>query len=448
MRAGLVAVVVFVVAILGGVIGDVEAGGPPPYQFQPGGLTRLQSTVGDGLRSLCTKLDAARFSGLTPLQNDLLISGCDKVNTLGQGRNLSAALETLSPNGAFSVGSNVTETASAQFSLIGSRLVGLRQGSTGFSREGLKLFADAGPIVSPLASLNDSGRGASADSPSGPWGFFVSGTVNFGDRDATNRQPGFDFSTGTVAAGVDYRFQRDLVAGLALTVQWTRADVDGIIGGLGDVATHSYGLSTYGTYYRERVYVDWQVGAAWNTYDTERRLVFSNENRTARGDTSGQQVVANVGAGYQFPLGATTLTPYGRLEYVFLHVNGFRESGAAGLNLKIDDQDVPSLRSAIGGRITHAVSTPIGVFVPQVYAEWRHEFISDRRTIGARFVNDPFQTGFGFQTDRLDRNYGAVGAGISAVLRRGVSAFVNYETVVGLQDVTNHSVTGGARLEF
>src|SRR5437667_162282 len=125
MRAGLVAVVVFVVAILGGVIGDVEAGGPPPYQFQPGGLTRLQSTVGDGLRSLCTKLDAARFSGLTPLQNDLLISGCDKVNTLGQGRNLSAALETLSPNGAFSVGSNVTETASAQFSLIGSRLVGL-----------------------------------------------------------------------------------------------------------------------------------------------------------------------------------------------------------------------------------------------------------------------------------------------------------------------------------
>src|SRR5437667_162284 len=84
------------------------------------------------------------------------------------------------------------------------------------------------------------------------------------------------------------------------------------------------GLSAYGTYYRERVYVDWQVGAAWNTYDTERRLVFSNENRTARGDTSGQQVVANVGAGYQFPLGATTLTPYGRLEYVFLHVNGFR----------------------------------------------------------------------------------------------------------------------------
>src|SRR5712691_1865223 len=446
MRAGLVAVVVF--AILGGAIGDVEAGGPPPYQFQPAGLTRLQSTVGDGFRSLCVKLDAARFSGLTPLQNDLLVSGCDKVNTLGQGRDLAAALETLSPNGAFSVGSNVTETASAQFALIGSRLIGLRQGSTGFSREGLKLFADAGPIVSPLASLADSGRGASADSLGGPWGLFDSGTVNFGDRDATSRQPGFDFFTGTIAAGVDYRFQRDLVAGLALTVQWTQADVDGIIGGLGDVTTHSYGLSTYGTYYRGRAYLDWQVGAAWNTYDTERRLVFSDVNRVARGDTSGQQVVANVGAGYEFPLGATTLTPYGRLEYVFLHVNGFREKRAAGLNLKIDDQDVPSLRSALGGRITHAVSTPIGVFVPQVHAEWRHEFLDDRRTISARFVNDPLQTGFRFQTDRLDRNYGAVGAGVSTVLRSGVSAFVNYETVVGLQDVTNHSVTGGARLEF
>ena len=447
MRAGLVAVVVFVVAILGGVIGDVEAGSPI-YAFQPAGLTRLQRTVGDGFRSLCLKLDAARFSGLTPLQNDLLVSGCDKVNNLGQGRDLAAALETLSPNGAFSVGSNVTETASAQFALIGSRLIGLRQGSTGFSREGLKLFADAGPIVSPLASLADSGRGASADSPGGPWGFFVSGTGNFGDRDATSRQPGFDFFTGTLAAGVDYRFHRDLVAGLALTVQWTQADVDGIIGGLGDVTTHSYGLSTYGTYYRGQAYVDWQVGAAGNTYETERRLVFSNVNRIARGDTSGQQAIANVGTGYEFPMGATTLTPYGRLEYVFLHVNGFREKRAAGLNLKLDDQDVSSLRSALGGRITHAVSTRIGVFVPQVHAEWRHEFIDDRRTINAQFVNDPFQTGFRFQTDRLDRNYGAVGAGVSAVLRRGVSAFVNYETIVGLEDVTNHSVTGGARLEF
>jgi outer membrane lipase/esterase len=447
MRAGLVAVVVFAVAIFGGAIEDAAAGGPS-FAFQPSGLTRMQRTVGDGFRSLCLKLDAARFSGLTPLQNDLLVSGCDKVDTLGQGRNLAAALETLSPSGAFSVGSNVTETSSAQFALIGSRLVGLRQGTSGLSLGGLKLFADAGPIGSPLASLDDSGRGASADSLGGPWGLFVSGTVNFGDRDATSRQPGFDFSTGTVSAGVDYRFQRDLVAGLALTVQWTQADVDGIIGGLGDVATHSYGLSTYGTYYRERAYLDWQVGAAWNTYDTERRLVFSDVNRTARGDTSGQQVVANVGAGYQFPLGATTLTPYGRLEYVFLHVNGFRERSAGGLNLKIDDQDVPSLRSALGGRITHAVSTPIGVFVPQVHAEWRHEFLDDRRTVSAQFVNDPFQTGFRFQTDRLDRNYGAVGAGVSTVLSRGVSVFVNYETVVGLQDVTNHSVTGGARLEF
>jgi hypothetical protein len=37
---------------------------------------------------------------------------------------------------------------------------------------------------------------------------------------------------------------------------------------------------------------------------------------------------------------------------------------------------------------------------------------------------------------------------VSAVFSRGISAFVNYETALGLRDVTHHGFTGGVRFEF
>jgi len=48
----------------------------------------------------------------------------------------------------------------------------------------------------------------------------------------------------------------------------------------------------------------------------------------------------------------------------------------------------------------------------------------------------------------LDRNYFNLGADVTATLKRGASAFFYYETVLGRDNVTNHSFNAGVRFQF
>ena len=142
------------------------------------------------------------------------------------------------------------------------------------------------------------------------------------------------------------------------------------------------------------------------------------------------------------------MTPYVRVEYLHLDVDAYTESGANGLDLKVQKQTVESLLTVLGGRASYAISTPFGVLLPQVRAEWRHEVLDDQRGIKAQFANDPFNVPFLIATDNPDRDYFALGAGIAAALARGISAFVDFETIVGLKNVTNHNFIAGVRFEF
>ena len=147
-------------------------------------------------------------------------------------------------------------------------------------------------------------------------------------------------------------------------------------------------------------------------------------------------------------MGALTLTPYGRAEYVHLEIDSFTERGAIGLDLFVDRQHVDSLQTAFGGRVAYSINAPFGVIIPQGSVEWRHEFLNDSRSVTAKYAVDPFNTFFVIPTDNPDRDYVALAAGVSAVFSRGISAFVNYETALGLRDVTLHGFTGGVRFEF
>jgi outer membrane lipase/esterase len=176
-------------------------------------------------------------------------------------------------------------------------------------------------------------------------------------------------------------------------------------------------------------------------------------NQTAQGDTNSTQYSFSVGAGYDFNVQGFTITPFGRLEYSRLNVAGYQESinntaNGFGLVLAFDDQDVKSLLSALGAQASYAISTGIGVLLPQVRAEWRHEFKNDARTITSRFIFDPLRTPLALVTDSPDRDFFALGVSLSATFRGGVAAFVSYEAVVGLANVTSNSVVGGVRFEF
>ena len=51
-------------------------------------------------------------------------------------------------------------------------------------------------------------------------------------------------------------------------------------------------------------------------------------------------------------------------------------------------------------------------------------------------------------TDEPDEDYFAIGGGVSGVWQGGKQAFIEVETLQGLEDLTNYVVTAGIRLSL
>lgn len=415
------------------------------------GNTPSQASVGTAIDIICPKL-AARSNSLNSAQGDLL-ARCGDMKLGGFATSqLPDILGKVSSEDATVQGTSAVQTRSAQLRAVGTRLASLRLGATGISFNGVAPDLD-GKTASTGQLLGSGAGGAGDSSPLSRLGLFVNGVGSFGSVDSTPREAGFDYHSVGMTAGADYRFTDTLIAGAAFSYLNSEAD---IVSHLGEVTSNGYGLSLYGTYYVGAFYFDLLGGFTYRSYDSTRNIVYGPTpgftgtavDRTATGDTSGWQYTFNGGTGYDFQVAGSTLTPYFRVEYLHLAINGYTESGAAGLNLQVQSQTVESLLTILGGRVAHAFSTSFGVLVPQIHLEWRHESLNDARSIKAQFANDPFNQVFKAATDNPDRDYFAVGAGITSQFRKGMAAFLDFEAVVGLANVTSYNFTAGMRIEF
>lgn len=121
----------------------------------------------------------------------------------------------------------------------------------------------------------------------------------------------------------------------------------------GSMGLDALNVSVYGTYYRgKQVYIDGIASIAMNSYDS-KRLVSSDQ--TAAGDTDGFQYGISLGGGYEFNAGGFSFGPHGWVNYIRLDIDGYTEQASsptaagAGSVLKIEDQEIESLRSVLGG---------------------------------------------------------------------------------------------------
>ena len=422
------------------------------------GLSPSQANVGTAIDVVCPQLLQMKPS-LNSAQQDLLTQ-CSNMKIPGALGTavLPSVLSNVTTDQSTSQGNSAIETRTPQFASLGARLLGLRLGTVGGANvAGFKLDDGGEKAVTGLFAPEQRGGGASADgSLGGRLGLYLNPIGSFGNKDATSREAGYDYHNIGVLAGADYRIADNLFAGAAFTYLRTDADINAPA--LGAVDSNGYGLSLYGTYYIGPLYFDLLGGFTYYNYDITRQITYgpgpggnpaiAPVNRTASADTTGWQYSFNGGTGYDFRLGPVVATPYFRVDYLHLNVAGYTESGADGLNLKVKSQIAESLLTVLGGRLSYTFSTPFGVLVPQIRGEWRHENLNGPIQIQAQFAADPTNTIFSVPTDSPDRNYFAVGTSISALLAKGVSAFFDFETILGLQNVTNYGFTAGIRMSF
>ncbi|GAB4284399.1 MAG: hypothetical protein Kow0092_38850 [Deferrisomatales bacterium] len=378
----------------------------------------------------------------------------------------AAAWLALNPEEAATGGTAGVEMSSAAVVNVGARLVSLRAGAGSlFSFNG---SAYARPVLLALADTGTASDAPPVTAGTGGFrrlGFFLNASGSYGDRDSSVAapgpgpdfafagEPGFDFDAWGLTGGADYRLADGLVAGISGSYSSAEADLDFAAGSL---EADQYAVSAYGTFYTGPFYVDAIATFGWTDYEARRTVSVPaiGVGASARSDFDGDHFSVSLGAGYDVARGGWTAGPYGRLSYFEADIDGYREeiSGTAeeqAARLAIGKQEIDSLQSALGAQVSYALSTQVGVLVPQLRLEWVHEFQDDSRDIEARWVeNTTNVTPFAIPTDDPDRNFFHLGVGLSGQFPHGVAGFLYYETPLGLEDVVTHNVTGGVRFAF
>ena len=430
-----------------------------------GGLDPVQQQVVEAIDELCPAL--AALPSPTPAEADLL-ARCRELTDAG-GIDPDAtviALDELMTDVALAQGQAALLALQAQFQNLKARIAALRSGTRGTSFGGLAVNTSTGPMsLETLASAF-----TAEDEPEAPageagtdfdrWGFFAAGTIGRGEQDEGSVDPAFDYDIEGLTAGFDYRKSDNLVFGGAFG--YTRQDTALPDHG-GSVDTTGWTLSGYGTWYtKDSWYADGVVTFGRNDYDLVRHIDYTvplagggtrTIAQTARANAAGDLLQGAFTFGRDFNRGALGIGPYAKLLYTRVSLDAIEEQLDAGelghgLGLRVEERELTSLASVIGGKLTYTHSTDWGVLMPHLQLEWEHEFKDDPQAIEARFLHDPTSTPMFVRGDAIDTDYFRLGLGLSMVLSRGRSGFLYYEQVLSRDGVSQYNLALGLRLEF
>jgi outer membrane autotransporter protein len=430
-----------------------------------GNTTAPQRNIGAAIDKACPAL--AGLSNLSGAPADLL-QRCSEL-VVGSGNNPAGVREALNqmlPDEGRAQGDAAFSTVNAQFDNLKARIAALRNGQPINGVGGLTLISSSGAL--PLSFLpsnivadSDSDAGGEVGADFSRLGFFATGTIGRGERNRTDNNPGFDFDTWGLTAGVDYRLSDSLVLGAALGYANNESDVSS---GQGKLSTDGYSISGYATYYNQR---NWYTDAVltWgrNSYDISRRIRYqisglaggvTQIDQIASANPDGDQLQFSLSLGRDFARGAWNIGPYARASYARVDFDGYVErlsdptAPGAGLAMAVDGRDMTSLQAVLGGKVSYNMSTSWGILIPSAQIEWLKEFEDDPEDIVTRFVNDPTGTNITIAGDPIDDNYFNLGLGLSGVFANGKSAFLLYERRAGQNDFDFSSLALGVRIEF
>jgi outer membrane autotransporter protein len=243
----------------------------------------------------------------------------------------------------------------------------------------------------------------------------------FYEHDSTSKMTGFNAKAVGAQFGIDKRFGPNLLMGIGggyshsfINFKESRGESD----------TDSFRVGPYATYFKDDFFVDTSVSLGFHNIENKRNIQFGTINRTAEADYYAYDLSAYIGGGYNFHIDKWTVTPTTSLQYIRYYNMGFKETGAGAAGLDVDAATSQSLRSKLGVTLSTITELHGTKIVPELFAGWAHEFMNNE-DLKARFVEGTAKFTTDVDGDRDDSVY--FGAGISALLKENISAFVRYE---------------------
>jgi outer membrane autotransporter protein len=276
-------------------------------------------------------------------------------------------------------------------------------------------------------------------SPENRWGVWVTGYGDFVNVDDDGPRRGYDYTTGGVTVGIDYRLIDHFVIGLmgGYAHTWTDLKPTGSVG----VDTGWGGL--YAGYFHRGFYIVAAAFGGESSFDTNRSALLGGH---AKGNSDGQVWSTFVSGGYDFHFGQLTIGPTATLQYSNEHINGFSESGSIA-PVAVNSDSEETWRTDLGFRAWYKFQVGgIGIR-PFVRAAWEHDFNEGAVPVSARLVDIPGTpvTIFGPQ---LGHDSAVMNAGVSVDWTNTISTYVSYDGQLGRDRYDSNGVSGGIRFAF
>ena len=331
--------------------------------------------------------------------------------------------------------------ANIQRLTLEDRLDDIRNGSSGFSsnikvngaqteHDGkTSLDGKAAPsVVEPVLQ----------SSPQNRWGVWLTGFGDFVSIDSEENAHGYDFTTGGVSLGIDFRVTDFLAIGAMgeYSHTWTALDPSGHI----DVDSGRGGL--YATLFSNGFYLDSGIYGGHNNYDSGRSSFLG----IANGSTEGEEWSIFVSGGYDFHFGHLTIGPIAALQYTDVHVDGFTEKGSSA-PLDVHSGSEESLRSDVGFRVFYGWQIGNIEIQPSLKAAWEHEYKYSALPITAGFAGIPGPSATFFGPSE-GHDSAVVSAGVSVRFTPAISTYLYYDGQLGRGNYESNAVTGGVRISF
>ena len=249
--------------------------------------------------------------------------------------------------------------------------------------------------------------------PFGSW-------TNQDKRDGAN---GFDANTYGMAFGIDGELSETNNIGLAFT--YARSDVTGKIADP-TAKVNSYLLSAYGSHAIDDVTeITYQVGGGVNSIKGDRPIMGIV---VAKSNYDSVNANASLGILRKMDLNENTkFIPSAHLSYTWTKDDGYSETGASDMSLKVGSNTREELQLSLDGKLTHPINDSI---LGAVNLGGGYNIIADRAVMTSSFIGDiPTFSNINFITEGVkpSRWVGRAGLGLTGNLNENLELSARYD---------------------
>lgn len=252
---------------------------------------------------------------------------------------------------------------------------------------------------------------------------FVDGGSAFGKRDAYGDQAGSSVTRPFILGGVDYRFDPQAAAGLAVGYADGLDKFDNNAGRTKSKTTAIQGFVTAGM--GGSVVFSAAGGYGWTKYTTSR--VISSLGRTAASSHSGS--AWTLGAKVAAPFAVdndSTIAPYLSVDSQAATVDAYTETGANSVNLIVPQVKVKESASELGANFRVPMGAEAGGVSASLTAGWRYLLNKGSGSFTAALQGSP-NVAFTNLILSPGKNSAHLAANLTAAISGNLSGSIGYE---------------------